>query len=640
MFNKNGYTLVEVLAVLILLAIIFTIAAPRMLDSIDESKKSAFKVSANTIMDQLQKSYAKGEIEVPSSGKLFVIENNAFVGDSINVRGTLPDSGSIHLSENGEIAFSLYKEDYCAVKDIGQDTITVSNNFAACIINIPQPVSQDCFSRVDDGVQVTITDYDYTCSKNVIIPDILDGLPVRIIGDSAFAYNSLLSVSIPKSVTVLLDQAFYGNQLTSLSIPESITDMGVSAFGRNILENITIPSKIKTIKELVFANNQLKNITIPDSIESISFGSFGSNPLESINIGSGFIGFQYSSGTSETANKNAFSNTNNLSITISDSNNNFVALDGGSNTIDMKKKVFGSPSVLSNIPSSSEIFVKLAFSNMNFSNITLPSNIKTIEIDAFAVGTATSVSFPTGLITIGDYAFRTNQLTNIVIPNTVKSVGSYSFWDNKIISVSIPSSVNAIGMAAFNNNLLPNNQAIIYGRNPDGSENSSKIVSYGGIEKDNVIIPSGVTTLSPASFQFNNIKTISIPNTVTKIEYNAFGSNELTTIVIPNSVTSIGSGAFRGNSLNNVNLGTGLISIADDAFATNQLTTIVIPNSVTSIGARGFAYNTITNVTIPANVTIYGDTVSSTFHVAYVTNNAKAAGTYTAPTQTGTWTKQ
>ncbi|NLV90233.1 MAG: type II secretion system protein, partial [Tenericutes bacterium] len=147
MFNKNGYTLVEVLAVLILLAIIFTIAAPRMLDSIDESKKSAFKVSANTIMDQLQKSYAKGEIEVPSSGKLFVIENNAFVGDSINVRGTLPDSGSIHLSENGEIAFSLYKEDYCAVKDIGQDTITVSNNFAACIINIPQPVSQDCFSR-------------------------------------------------------------------------------------------------------------------------------------------------------------------------------------------------------------------------------------------------------------------------------------------------------------------------------------------------------------------------------------------------------------------------------------------------------------------------------------------------------------
>ncbi|NLV90687.1 MAG: type II secretion system protein [Tenericutes bacterium] len=135
--KRNGYTLVEVLAVLILLAIIFTIAAPRMLDSIDESKKAALKTSANTIMDQLMKDYDKGLIEVTSTGKTYTIVSNVFVGDSINVKGQLPDSGTIHITEDGEVIFTLFKEDFCAYKDIGQESIIVSSNFATCVITIP-----------------------------------------------------------------------------------------------------------------------------------------------------------------------------------------------------------------------------------------------------------------------------------------------------------------------------------------------------------------------------------------------------------------------------------------------------------------------------------------------------------------------
>ena len=640
MKKVKGFTLLELLAVIAVLAIILVIAVPKVLNSVDESKKKALEISAESLSNELSKEYVKGLVNISQSGKTYVIANNAFVGDSIDIKGELPDTGNIYIDESGKTALKIYKGNFCAVKDFNDDSIFVSDNPELCILNVPEPVPDTCFTYTSTATEVTITGYNYLCSKNVIIPDTLGGLPVKVIGYSAFQYKELKSVLISNNVEIIKSAAFRYNDLKKITIPEGVIDIENNAFGSNKLENISIPSSMNKIREMVFANNQLTNITIPDNIESISFGSFGSNPLESINIGSGFKDFQYSNGTYSRENKNAFAHTNNLSITISSSNNNFVAIDGGIYTKDMKEIVFGTPSVLPNIPPSVEIIGKLAFANMNISNITVPNNIKTIKSDAFAHCTATSVSFPTGLITIGDSAFRDNQLSNIIMPNTVKSVGSYSFWDNKIISVSIPSSVNAIGMAAFNNNLLPNNQAIIYGRNPDGSEDFSKIVSYGGIERNNVIIPSGVTTLSRSSYQYNNIKNISIPNTVTKIEYSAFESNGLTTVVIPNSVTSIGSGAFRGNSLNNVNLGTGLISIADDAFATNQLTTIVIPNSVTSIGARGFAYNTITNVTIPANVTIYGDTVSSTFHVAYVTNNAKAAGTYTAPTQTGTWTKQ
>jgi hypothetical protein len=77
---------------------------------------------------------------------------------------------------------------------------------------------------------------------------------------------------------------------------------------------------------------------------------------------------------------------------------------------------------------------------------------------------------------------------------------------------------------------------------------------------------------------------------VTSIGNFAFFASGLTSITIPNSVTSIGYNAFYDSaSLTSVKLGNGLTSIGGTAFSgCASLASIMIPNSVTSIGGGAF----------------------------------------------------
>ena len=48
--NKKGFTIIELLAVIVVLSIILVIAVPRVLNVIEESKKKSFEISANKLV--------------------------------------------------------------------------------------------------------------------------------------------------------------------------------------------------------------------------------------------------------------------------------------------------------------------------------------------------------------------------------------------------------------------------------------------------------------------------------------------------------------------------------------------------------------------------------------------------------------
>ena len=115
MKEKNkGFTLVELLAVIVILALVALIATPIILNVINDAKKQAAKDSAYGYMDAVEKYIISSELEDKSikDGTYSVEELNK----KISVKGSTPDNGNIEI-ESGSV------KSY----DIGIDGYVVSN---------------------------------------------------------------------------------------------------------------------------------------------------------------------------------------------------------------------------------------------------------------------------------------------------------------------------------------------------------------------------------------------------------------------------------------------------------------------------------------------------------------------------------
>ena len=115
MKRKNrGFTLVELLAVIVILALIALIATPIILNVINDAKKQAAKDSAYGYMDAVEKYIVSSELEDESiQDGIYSVED---LNKKISVKGSTPDNGIIKI-ENKEV------KKY----DIGIDGYAVSN---------------------------------------------------------------------------------------------------------------------------------------------------------------------------------------------------------------------------------------------------------------------------------------------------------------------------------------------------------------------------------------------------------------------------------------------------------------------------------------------------------------------------------
>ncbi|MCC8129437.1 MAG: leucine-rich repeat protein, partial [Clostridiales bacterium] len=88
---------------------------------------------------------------------------------------------------------------------------------------------ESCFTWEEEGDGVIITGYSGTDSV-VSIPAELDGLPVRYIGEGAFAETVCDTVILPNTVRTLESGAFRGCTLTTLYLSDNITTLNDYSF--------------------------------------------------------------------------------------------------------------------------------------------------------------------------------------------------------------------------------------------------------------------------------------------------------------------------------------------------------------------------------------------------------------------------
>lgn len=123
----------------------------------------------------------------------------------------------------------------------------------------------------------TLTGYTGAGSA-VVIPDVLENLPVTGIGDGVFGKcANMTSVRIPESVTNIGFAAFYGcSGLTTIALPEGVVSIGASAFEACWeLTAITIPPHVTRIEDGTFGFcRKLTRVELPDGLVFIGVNAF------------------------------------------------------------------------------------------------------------------------------------------------------------------------------------------------------------------------------------------------------------------------------------------------------------------------------------------------------------------------------
>lgn len=109
--KKRGFTLMELLAVIVILAIIALIAVPIILNVIDETKKKAIKESANGYLDAVEKAIVLENIKEKNfnDGTYYIKNGDLYSDDNletkvldVKVKGDIPNGSDLNI-EKGRI---------------------------------------------------------------------------------------------------------------------------------------------------------------------------------------------------------------------------------------------------------------------------------------------------------------------------------------------------------------------------------------------------------------------------------------------------------------------------------------------------------------------------------------------------------
>ena len=127
---------------------------------------------------------------------------------------------------------------------------------------------------------------------NVTVPGIYNGLPVTVIGESAFAACSHLTVCrIPDSVEVIKESAFQncsGLRLLRFDTASKLTQIAANAFQNCTgLTAVTLPDSVVSVGDRAFQGcTALKSVALGNGVETVGVEAFrGCSKLATVNVG-------------------------------------------------------------------------------------------------------------------------------------------------------------------------------------------------------------------------------------------------------------------------------------------------------------------------------------------------------------------
>ena len=332
MKKKRGFTLVELLAVIVILAVILVIAVPQIMSVIESARKGSIESTAKLIAEGAEREYT----------------NRKILGKDTNIKCS--DVSSMNSNDYGTCVITFDNAGKATVKVTGKGkfegyTCNGNSTNMECVKGeIPGPTETAAqyfsYSEVEGGVSITgylvgnanvvVKDKDKCvtylqtngeseeqantlCSGNaldngmtlkegvqkglipssdyataglevnwyngggtdVVIPSEIDGKKVVAIANDAFTSDGIIPTTISNTKKISASHLNNNeNKYVVTPLTNQVTGLGITS--------VVIPNTVTSIGGGAFFGNKLTEVTIPSSVTSIGIEAFANNQLTKI----------------------------------------------------------------------------------------------------------------------------------------------------------------------------------------------------------------------------------------------------------------------------------------------------------------------------------------------------------------------
>lgn len=127
--NKNGFTLIEILAVITILSVIALITTPIIFDVVEDSRMNTFTRSVEemrNVIDMDYNEYARsGEVEYKyENNKLICVKCDKGADLELDFTGEIDDAEGVFINVDGKISLEVENDRYKATDDGSGKVIT------------------------------------------------------------------------------------------------------------------------------------------------------------------------------------------------------------------------------------------------------------------------------------------------------------------------------------------------------------------------------------------------------------------------------------------------------------------------------------------------------------------------------------
>ena len=460
---KKGFSLIELLAIIIILGLITLIIIPSILEVIDELRTGSAEDSSlyyvQVVEDQLAIEHLGenqiGDGDYITSDDLSLLASDNYKGKKIEGKYRVYNKKVI----NGTFCINGFSIYYNGLESKRNNTADFCNGNYEYNMTEKDPM-YDCFSYDDyteDGVEgIQLTKLNNCDVTDFIIPTTIDGKKVisiksdfvNYVGNGGYIHYtksfSSIDLNFAKYIKNLsgfdLAYDYDGNGTQHNYIFDNLINLEKISdytFSGNDLGYVDL-SKFNNLKEIsdrAFTDTSITSIKFPNNIELINDYAFSSSNI-------GFLDLSNSNKLSSLGYGTfSYAKIASLKLPVSITTiEDFVFSGTEFGDLDI--------SYLVNV----EEIGDLVFDEAKFSSLKLPNNIKKINWFAFHESTIGSLDLTNceKLEEIGQGVFEYSKINSIKLPNSLKTIKRLAFFGiENLITITTPPNVETIEESAF-----------------------------------------------------------------------------------------------------------------------------------------------------------------------------------------------